>query len=275
MRPSTFYVGIALSVVMFAIAMTTLLSCQGQAEDAGPSMNMALQVGASHVTEWKLSSEDVFRLQLPVADRPAVGHVRHIRSGRVINGWDTGSVVRQYYSPLVLGSFPRQFVIIPYLEGGGTGYAVIKWGIIEVTKSGSAFADMGLWASWSHAENRCDFRVSPCLINTGETVLFEFQYSQTKERATTVIAGTLTLSLRGKDGSILIPATLQDAMATVQLLDCPLEVVRDWAQHVIQQCVPEDVGALLARAEPNTDDADRKVVIECLRKYFAEKGDRP
>jgi hypothetical protein len=260
---------------MFAIAATTLLSRQSHAEDTDPSVNMAPQVEASHVTEWKLSSQDIFRLQLPEADGPAVGHVRHIRSGRVVNVWDTGSVARQYYSPLVLGSFPKQFVIVPYLEGGGTGYAVIKWGIIEVTKSGSAFADMGLWASWSHAKNQYDFRVSPCLINAGEKVLFEFQYSQTKERATTVIAGTLTLSARGKDGPILIPATLQDAMATVQLLDSSLEVVRNWAKNVIRQCVPEDVGALLARVEPNTDDADRKVIDDSVRNYFAEKGDRP
>jgi hypothetical protein len=212
--------------------MAILLSGHVRAEDADEYEGMKPEPTTLQSTEWKLNATDAFRLDIPAADGPSHGQVTHIRTGRAVNTWNTGSVARQFYAPLVLGSYPRQSVIVPYLVGGGTDCAEINWVLIVVTEPSSVFTDMGLGAAWSHAKDQYDFRISPCLVNASGNIRLDFRYTQLEDGATSVITGTLDLNVDGDGGPALTPVNEQDAEAVVRLQDSSLEAVRNWGKMV-------------------------------------------
>ena len=266
MKQSILLIG---ALLLFSSCLTTAGTSLGTSEEH-PDKNQVGSPGDPSDRLWPITRDDTLSLEV-AGSESSTGTIRLIRSGQAVSSWSTGFPTRQFGMPLVIGPYPEQVIIVPFELGGGTGAGSYDWVSVRQAKGETFWKHMGLWAIWSHGKEEYDFSMSPYLLGSGRDLLFEFRYSQKTEEVTKVVEGRLSLEIRGKNGPVLTPVTLQDAMSLVQLLDGPLDGVRGWAGSIIHKCLPKDIGASLVRKGGKVDDGDRKAIVEALSNYFEKK----
>jgi len=218
---------------------------------------------------WRLNSSDHFVMR-EAQQESDVGEIEHVRSGRRVAAWETGSIARFFGTPIAFGSYPEQWVFVSYHVGGGTGLALFHWCIIQMTDSGSRFNDMGLYRYSCVWRNQFKFQVSPDLTQANNW-RFRFRQIQRVGNKVDVIDGRVSLILRTDKRPLFMPVGAFDARALVQLLESPVEYVRGWAGEVIANCLPVDHARMLSAKDWKLTDADKQALSQALKVYFSRR----
>ncbi len=189
----------------------------------------------------------------------------------------TWSITRFFGRPCLLGSYPDQLVVLPYLVGGGTGAAEYDWVVISRLDGKPALREMGLWRYWSVSKDSYEFRLSPALAAVGAEVrqtAIEFLYVARHEGEADIIEGTLLLCCPNAEGASwrLCPLRLEDALSCVALLDCRLDAARHWASGILAVMAPDETAAHL-ETEPNSSEKVERAqaLRRALTRWYAEK----
>ncbi|MBN1916645.1 MAG: hypothetical protein JW889_01945 [Verrucomicrobia bacterium] len=157
--------------------------------------------------------------------------------------WETGTSL-WFGHPCIMGSYPEQYVIVPYITGHGTGVAEFDWVLVRLGEK-PVFEEMGLWRYWCVSRHSEEFRLTPLLTwgtGDGEPCL-EFSYETTREGVTRTISGVVIIrAQRGGDRPFgLVPARRDDALACVELLSCSGWGVGRFAADALEVIADEEL----------------------------------
>ena len=219
---------------------------------------------------WRLNETTTLYL-VPSESENAKGLVRLV-SDTYRKEYET-STTQWFGKPCILGSYPNQTVVVPYITGHGTGVAWHPWVLIRLGED-PVFQEMGVWSCHSVSRFSHVFELAPVLTwgtETGEPCL-RFTHTSTEDGVTRVISGIVVVRSREADEEPfqLVPARSDDALACVELLASGAWGAEDFAKQVLETAHLEELnGYLEAQSEKHTAEDKLR---EAVKRHYAGVG---
>jgi hypothetical protein len=159
--------------------------------------------------------------------------------------YELGVVHYGFHKPYVFNRSNKasQAVLIPYMAGGGTGFAVGHWCLATAEKDTIHVEQMGIWHyhSCGPGDNYLAFDITPSFDNVYKgDLLLSFLFEERNKGKTEFIKGEVALRIKEKDSDVVValePHRVEDALAITALL-AKCDSVREWAFKCLNNTFP-------------------------------------